>query len=628
MSGPKHYTYSFRGRSRPETLEILGVLGQVSGVSIRIRGGEIVCDYTDTSGWTYSSLSDLIHRAQKVAAQNLVYVKQVVEQDLAEISSLKSSEQISYKESSAKINESLKRLESIKARLSMKLETPGRTISFDKELQEIECQISKVNKDLRELNSAHEKAKSGFDAYETALRNAETSAQLEAAERGRPRSSYGAIDPSLEVDNCIDKLEKRYGHAVAFVNTANKLYEFIEKENLEEYRVRVDDKVKALDPFDPNSLKEMNKLIETIINEHQFRMQQKANDALKEQNAETVAEQLKVLKEISQSLRPLILKLDQEQHEVVDVSSGNKEAINKIESVISSIKGYEYISRGDSSQLLNIEAKLNRLKGMNLDNPRIAVELSSIAAEAARLLASVDKDNVKYREYKEVVDEYVATRTALLGVSEDVKELVDLSKMTFNTMAADRLINDLKEQTKEMQKILDEVMAHSFVNSIAAAVGEEQILKKEQAADKVGFSFVRQETKGVIYCVEKDETGASITPRGVILSSGQKAIDEEGLRKVHGSCEWSNDLNEKLVKIGMPPFEATEKGKEATEALYAEEEYYYIESDEESIAYLKKCGYSDEEIENVFGYDVANRTYKEESKRSVRKAAAKKEIKL
>ena len=54
----------------------------------------------------------------------------------------------------------------------------------------------------------------------------------------------------------------------------------------------------------------------------------------------------------------------------------------------------------------------------------------------------------------------------------------------------------------------------------------------------------------------------------------------------------------------MPPFTTKEHGKEATEALYEEENYFHIEDDESSIRYLKLCGFSDEEIKEIFHYDV------------------------
>ena len=212
-----------------------------------------------------------------------------------------------------------------------------------------------------------------------------------------------------------------------------------------------------------------------------------------------------------------------------------------------------------------------------------------------------------------VMEEYLKVRSQLLGLSEDGEAIIDLSKHTFNMATADKLIEDLKKDTEEMKQIIQEIMGRSLVGSMATAVGSESVFRKEEVDGKATFSFVRKENPGVIFMVEQTDTGATVTPRGVVLSNGQPVIDEDGLRAVHSSCEWSDEMNDKLVAAGMPAFTAKEKGKEATETLYDIENYYHIEDDESSIRYLRLCGYSDEEIENVFHYDTRTGTRKTEA---------------
>ena len=134
-------------------------------------------------------------------------------------------------------------------------------------------------------------------------------------------------------------------------------------------------------------------------------------------------------------------------------------------------------------------------------------------------------------------------------------------------------------------------------------MGPDRIFKKEESEDNIGFSYVREEDPGVLYTVEIIDRGTLITPRGVVLSNGQPVIDEDGLRKVHSSCGWTDDLNERFTKAGIPNFEYEEEPDEVREALYDLDNYYHIETDEESIRYLRLCGFDDEQIKKL-GYDV------------------------
>ena len=617
---PVYYTHRFKAGDRAHAAETLAILGSVSGVSIRIQNGEIVATYADYTHWSYSELSKVIAAAKEKAERNLAYVRQVVENSLRACSDGIRKINETFDASVKNIDEAIARLESLKHKVSAPISTPSRTFTFEEGGKDIDKELAKLRSERQSLLSEKQAALAGFESYKRRLERVETSAELKAAEDSRPSVGLAVVDPSIEVDKIASDIEAKYEVLKAFTDAVNKLYDLFDKENLGEYRVRLDDKVNALDPFDKKSLEALDKLVNDIIQEREFKVKDLEARKEAEKNKDVVAHQLDELREISKTLRPIIFKIDEQEHEVVDVTEVNKEALEKIKEVITSTNDKEYISRDNKDKLLKIKRQISRLEGLNLNNPRITAELKAIALEAAKLIEEINLQNEKYLEYLEVMEDYLKSLSHLKCLDDSIQDLADLSKYTFTMENADKLIENMKKAKEDIEKIIHQIMSRSIVSSIGAAVGGDAVFSKQQDGDKFSFNFVRKESKGVMFCVTPTEKGATITPRGVILSNGQKVISEEELRKVHESCEWSEELNEKLVKIGMPPFTTKEHGKEATEALYEEENYFHIEDDESSIRYLKLCGFSDEEIKEVFHYDVRTMARVEEGVNSAKEA--------
>ena len=639
MSGPKDYTYTppppppppvyythhHSVGSHEEATETLAVIGKMSGVSIRVVNGEIVTTYSDTSGWSYSELSRIIAKAKEQAIKNLAYVRQVKETNLRAIDAIVVKEKEAFDENIKNLDLNIAKLEALKKKISAPLVTPSVTITCDKEVAEVEKEIERLKKEKEELIKEHRDVTTQIERYRHSMMKVVTTADLNAAESIRPAVSTAIFDHSIETDDLSERINEGFEVITAFVDTVNKLYDFMDKENMGEYKIRLDDKVKALDPRNPESLKALDKLINEIIQERKFKLSDEAGQKLAKDNQELVAKQLDVLRNISQSLKSIVFKVDSANHEIADISEANKEIIKTVDDLMSNITSLDYISPSNKNLLISLKHRIESLKRVNLNNPKVTIELDRIAIEAARLVDEAIKENQKYDEYMKAMEEYLKVRNQLLGLSEDGQDIVDLSKHTFNMAIADKLIEDLKKDTEEMKQIVQEIMGRSLVGSMATAVGNESVFMKEEVDGKATFSFVRKENPGVLFMVEQTDAGATITPRGVVLSNGIPVIDEEGLRAVHSSCEWSDEMNDKLVEAGMPAFTAKEKGKEATEALYDIDNYYHIEDDEASIRYLRLCGYSDEEIESVFHYDVRTGTRKEATsdKHTVDKAIEK-----
>lgn len=621
MSGPKvvtpppiyYYSHDFETASSAEAAETMAVLGHVSGVSVTVRNGKINTSYSSETSWDYNSISRMIKEAKEQAQKNLAYVRQVRDASIRSLNETLKKEQESFNESLKNIDDAIARLEDLRNQTSKPLETRSKVFTCDKEVKDIEKQIKKLKKDRDDLIKDHESTVRKVGEYRSLLNQVQTTQQLHSAQQHRPDIVTLVNNPSQEVKEFTAEIAERVKNVKAYVDTVNQLYSFMDKENLSEFTLRMDDKVSGLDPYDPQSIKVLDKLIKEIIEERQFKLKDEENRNAAQEDKNKVVAQLETLRKISEGLRPLIFKLDEQNHEVVDVSEQNQKALDDIEQIINSIGDLDYISQQNHNILSNIRKQISLYKSIDLNKPRISVELSKLAEDASNLLKVVDEENQKYKEYQKALSEYLSMRTTLIGISDGVSDLLDLSKTLFNYKIADKLIADLKASTLEMKKVVNETAARAYISSFAAVIGQDSIFKKEEREDSIGFSYVRKETPGVIYQVEHTDRGALISPRGVLLSNGQPVIDEEGLRKVHSSCDWANDLNDRITSAGMPSCGMEEEPDEVREALYQLENYYHIESDEESIRYLKMCGYSDEEIKSIFHYDTHTMSQIEES---------------
>jgi hypothetical protein len=110
----------------------------------------------------------------------------------------------------------------------------------------------------------------------------------------------------------------------------------------------------------------------------------------------------------------------------------------------------------------------------------------------------------------------------------------------------------------------------------------------------------------------------------VVLSNGKKTLSREQLEGVHESCGWAEDISTAFGQIGLGGGAYTEMPQEKRLALYDEREYYHIQTDEESVRFLRLSGYTDEEIK-AFGYlqDEEERDDTATTTRRTGKAAAR-----
>ena len=585
--------------------ETLAVLGHLSGVSITVSNGQIRATYGSDTHWTYSELADHINYARSKAAENLEYVRRAKESARQNLNSAIERERQNYESNIRQVDDAIHKLEELRNRANQPMATPSYTFKCDEDVRKIDKEIAKLKAERARLEKAHQQFLSSASAYSSALNNAATTSEFSYAESLRPNYGTEKVNVRDEVNEISKKTEERLKLAQAYCDAVNKLYEFVEDEDLNEYRNRLDDKVPHLDPFDKDSIKTLNELVNTFIQERNFKLQDNKNDERFSEIDDKVRHQLDVLRNISETLRPILVNISENEEEEVDVSEANSKLLNTILDSLSSIENLDYLSRDNADELQNKLTTLRKYRG-NLNNPQITVQLMNIAKEVEHLVASSLEENEKYQEYQRALDKYIELREKLLGADESSKDIKESSKYVFTMDKADELIEELNARVKEMEDILVEIYNRSFIASAATAVGPEKIYSEDR--ENVGFTYVREQDKGAIFVVEKGKNGARITPKGVVLSNGMKTIDEEGLRKVHSSCEWSRELKEKLEAAGLPSFESRELVEEKEE-LYKEENYYHITSDKESIRFLRLSGYTDEEITNIFGYDVVNETY-------------------
>ena len=148
------------------------------------------------------------------------------------------------------------------------------------------------------------------------------------------------------------------------------------------------------------------------------------------------------------------------------------------------------------------------------------------------------------------------------------------------------------------------------------------VFSTERKGRDMHVNYVRRGERGAMFDVTCAPDGSmEMFPRAVILHNGTRLLDADGLRRVHETCKWTDDIADAFRKMNFPPSQYEEIYGEARDALFTDEGCFRLETHEDSVRYLRLCGYSEEEIAVLVGYAEPAAAYETESTGRHRAAA-------
>ena len=403
---------------------------------------------------------------------------------------------------------------------------------------------------------------------------------------------------------------KKIKRGQAYAQQLDEIAKVVRSGDLEKYDVRFKDKVKQLDPFNPNSINEIKKLLDVVLEDEKFYKREKENEKNASNAEQKVLQDLEKLKQISKDIESIIAE-SYESKSLEDSKEANIVLLDQVNELVHSIKQLDFLSNRNDKRIKNI-LEIIESKKHNIGSSGFTGLLKGFIEELSKLAQQALIDNEKYHEFMQELEDY--NDLIAIFASEDEEENLDqYAGYIFDPSRADEQIQDLKEANKFFRNSLADLQARAYVAGAVSVIEEERVFKKEASEEGMGVLFVDKDKMGVIYEIKTMDGGASVAARGVKLHNGKVLINPEKLKEVHQHCTWHEELEEKMKDAGFPPFDSTEMSEEEIAEYYKEENYYHCETYEDSYRYLKLFGLSDEEIFNIIGEGENHRREREQT---------------
>ena len=239
--------------------------------------------------------------------------------------------------------------------------------------------------------------------------------------------------------------------------------------------------------------------------------------------------------------------------------------------------------------------------------------LQDILRELHETEKSCQSDNDIYTRFKAEQEKYLELYIKLQGVlsaegsevsDEALEVIIDPSEIMLVYGNPEEQITKLKQLNVQLSDRLGECFQNGVCAAFSASVEQSSWgakFKQEKYKDgSLHMAYVRKANKGAIFDVSCTQDGkVGVFPRGVVLCNGKTTITPDELKSVHSSCAWADEITDKIHGFGIEGTTYEEMPEADLTALYDISNYYHIETLEESIAFLKLSGYSEEEIYSI-----------------------------
>ncbi len=629
MSGPKYYSFNITTNS-PE--EAAGTYAQLSsfhpGAQVTVENNRIRVTIADTaiSGLTEANIRRQIANAQTRYRENEELKRLLEEGKENAVDSIRKKEKDvkeEYKREKSKLETSKQRCEGIEREASVSYTTPFGSYDLNAELAAVQAAKRVLSAEYDSLDQRKQDCLKACADAELRITSCASLKELEGAKRmieGIGLSPSGTADSVEELEGSVKEKAARLNSFVGFLD---KLYEGMSRKNLMGYMRRIKQEVASIDAFDAAAGRKLQGILTQL--ESEIMLLQKAEEAKVKGLAidADVQAQLRLLRELCEALQPILKDIDVQTVTTADHTEKNTELLRECEQLVERINALEFVGGRNGGEVDRIA---NVLAGLR-DSVRSEATLRKLQGLLAQLQMQqkiCEKENEQYQEftaeYKRYEELYVKLQGILSGLDpkkmRGCDELLSpLDVYLKRNEAPEAQTARLRTQNEELEEVLRRFAQELNCNAVVAAVATSSWgkgFKRERREDgSLRFTYVREDCRGMIFdviCTKDGKMG--IYPRGVVLCNGKRTASADDLKRVHSSCEWAEQIHDRLSVLGMTECGSYEEmGDEALQELYDESHYYHLQTRKESIFYLQLVGYSEEEIAELLdseGTDVGD----------------------
>ncbi|MBQ7906739.1 MAG: hypothetical protein IJ309_02055 [Clostridia bacterium] len=641
MSGPKSYdyspsyptttTHSFQTESRQEGAEIAKLLSRFgSGVSVSVSSsGSIDFVVSSTSGVSYSQLKRAVDNATFQYKENQRLAALLAEKKTEAIKEASKQKARIKADSEAKatdIKASLAELKSVVGKSREIFTCVFGTFGMDADNKKIEKKISQLEKALASLREEETRCLRSCDDRLARLQASENLDQFASAQRRYSVKNIEAYTEAAEIRTYINDVSGKYEHLRKFYDFLLRTEAKVKSSGLDAYISRLAEQINTIDIFDSSASGQITSMLKDIEAEVTALKAQSDIARAKSQAVDKVDAQIALLKELEGILTPMLQDTIQIENQRLSSTKLNTELAERCREILDRVKALEEV--GDTQRLRQLNAEVTRCSS-SLSSPGTTPRLNGLVNQLSAFEESAIKYNELYKRFKEELDRYNSYYEELNTIVSDggnasgdkVKGSVLTIEQVNEFSISEQGLNLLCEATEQLKSVLglckQSINASALLScididelesqNISKAAGRKdpyQQFKQERKGENIELSFLSSKYKGVMFEASFENNGAfTISPKSVVLSNGTTMLSKEQLKEFHESCQWSKELEERYKAIGFPYFSHTEIEGEAREEFYKSQCFYRIESDSDSIRYLKLLGFSVKECVNQ-GYGL------------------------
>lgn len=618
MSGPKYYTFP-AGSSE----EAAGILSRFSafqwGVHATVSGNQIKVTVSNAAwcaGKDYSYISEQIASARErfhADEEMRRLLEDGKSEELRRVRDLKAQINKQADNKKKQLIDSQSRCAAMAREAEVSISTPFGDYDMKAYVGQCETLVSEIRAGIDGIDAEKNSCLANCDRYSSQVSHCGSLSELSNVQSKAPDMSI----PQTYIDQKVDRLEaeikQRKKQLIAFTQFLRELEQIISSKGLVDYRPRIVKAIENLDIYSPDAIRELEKLVEQIEREHTYMQEQLKIKKADEATLKEVEGQIAALGELKSLLKPLVENAEVYSETKIDYERLGREVFEKCEEIVDEIERLKFCSGLHKNEIEKAKRVLDRSRSL-LRSPDVYAQLVSLLSSLHDLREECVKESEKYErfsvEYERYKELYMKFRGLLSAEDSDLVDddgyIEEPGNIVFEYSDAEKQISVLIERNTQLESIINQSVQQTFSAGMSAILygskwGQE--FKREKREDgSIHLSYVRKADRGTIFDVSCGQDGEiSILPRGVILSNGCATISADALRRVHSSCVWADEISKAFEEVGIPNGTYQEMPEECREELYDESHYYRIETDAESIRYLRLSGYSEEEIK-AMGY--------------------------
>lgn len=639
MSGPKYYDFDL---GSPE--KAAGVMTQLSacgiGVKARVEGNQIkfvVSEFAWYGGADYSEISKRIDEARKAYERN-EELKRILQEKKEQSKSLaaerKAAIEKEYVEERRKIETARAMAAKLRRDSSFSIETPFGSFDLGDTAAKAAAVEEKLKNDSETLEKNKRAALEGIKKAEAEIFECESISALDSCRRKISSSSVGSFSSAETVAELSSEISEKTKKLKKYKEATEKLAAGLKKAGLQGYFERIKTEISAIGVFDDGAEEKLKSVLESLEREVAVLKEMQADRENKEAIAAGVEEAVAALEEIGNALSIKTSQGVVDEVTTADYTLKNEEAVKEIEKILTEIKGLEFVGGERKGIIERIERDYSACRN-SAASVTTAERLQRILALLRDEEKECKKENETYLDFKREYDRYeglfIKAQGFLGGEKVEGSGLLFPTEVILSYDNPEQKIKELKEKNDRLEKEIALCEQEAVCAAMAAATGAGgcgKKFRKERTKDgDLHFTFVREDTKGVIFDIDCKAGGKTcVYPRGVILSNGKSTITPEKLRETHSSCRYAEEIRDSLKMTGLTECGDYRETEEAIkEATYDEKNYYRIDSFEESVRFLELSGYSETEINEIL--EIETESEQERVRKRAAASAAQKAIK-